>query len=67
MVVAVLNYTTGDVIVKPVPKELEHIDDGNELIEKMGYNTNSVSYMFVDDSMDIFVRSENLSQVITVK
>ena len=66
MVAAILNFNSGDVIVKHVPKGLEHLE-AHEIIAEMGYKEEDVSYMFADDSMDVFVHTESLSQVTTLK
>lgn len=61
MYITVLNYETGEVIIKEVPKELEEIEDGDDIFANMGFNYNNSDYMIVSDDLHIKVETKGLT------
>lgn len=54
MFIAVLDYTTGEVIIKDVPKEFEGLD-GDDILTNMGYSQSNVNYMIVNDDLHVSI------------
>lgn len=57
MKIAVLEYSTGEVIIKDVPKELEELD-GDDIAENMGFKASAVCYMIVGDNLHISINTQ---------
>ena len=59
MKIAVLEYDTGEVIIKDVPKELQELD-GDDIHSRMGFYISSSDYMIIENcSIHINIDTEN--------
>lgn len=65
MIMAVLDYTTGEVIIKKVPKELEELD-GDDLLTNMGFDSSNTEYMVVEGSLPVHVDTSDCTGIITL-
>lgn len=54
MFIAILDYTTGEVIIKDVPKEFEELD-GDDILVNMGYSQSNSNYMIVNDDLHLSI------------
>lgn len=62
MKIVILDYSTGDVDILKLDKEAEELfnstDDATEILEKLGYNESSISWMVLDEGV---IREYNTS------
>lgn len=66
MIIAILDYSVGEVIIKDVPKEYEELD-GDDILTNMGYSMSNTCYMIVDDELDINIEIKGCSSKLALK
>lgn len=65
MTIAVLNYETGEVIIKRVPENLQELD-GDDILTNMGFKASNTEYMIVDGNMLIHIDTLGCTSIITL-
>lgn len=66
MIAIILDYQSGDTIIKTVPKNLEELE-GDEIIDSLGYKSSNVCYMINNNTADIVFATDSFSGVLTIK
>jgi len=65
MKIAVLDYCTGEIIIRDIPNNLEDLD-GDDICTKMGFKQSNVSYMIITDILPIDICTENCKINLTL-
>lgn len=58
MKIAILEYNTGEVIIKDVPKQFEELD-GDDILTNMGYNIGTTEYMIVNNILPVSISTQD--------
>lgn len=58
-----MDYSTGNLFIEEVPRNLESLE-GEIIVREMGLKESEISYMFVRKPVDIHTDSEKLVNVI---
>lgn len=66
MKIAILDFTTGEVIIEEVPEKW-HLLDGDDIISEMGYRMSDVEYMIIEQSLSLNIKTETLTLKTTVQ
>jgi hypothetical protein len=64
--IAILDFTTGEVIIEEVPEKW-HLLDGDDIISEMGYRMSDVEYMIIEQSLSLNIKTETLTLKTTVQ
>lgn len=65
MKIAILDFSTGEVIIEEVPEKW-HLLDGDDIISEMGYRLSDVEYMIIEDSLSLNINTETLKLKTTI-
>ena len=65
MKIVVMDYCTGEIIIREVPVKYEELD-GDNICTNMGFKQSNVEYMIVDDILNIDIDTESLTANITI-
>lgn len=66
MIATVLDYVSGNVNIVEVPEELKELS-GDEIMDKMGYDCDAISYMISETPFKISVLTSGMQSDITFK
>lgn len=66
MKIAILDFTTGEVIIEEVPEKW-HLLDGDDIISEMGYRMSDVEYMIIEQSLSLNIKTETLTLKTTIE
>lgn len=66
MKIAILDFTTGEVIIEEVPEKW-HLLDGDDIISEMGYRLSEVEYMIIEQTLSLNIKTETLTLKTTIK
>lgn len=66
MKIAILDFTTGEVIIEEVPEKW-HLLDGDDIISEMGYRLSEVDYMIIEQTLSLNIKTETLTLKTTIK
>ena len=66
MKIAILDFTTGEVIIEEVPEKWKLLD-GDDIISEMGYRISDVEYMIVTSDLNVAIDTENCKLKINLK
>jgi hypothetical protein len=64
--IAILDFTTGEVIIEEVPEKW-HLLDGDDIISEMGYRMSDVEYMIIEQSLSLNIKTETLTLKTTIE
>lgn len=65
MKIAVLDYNTGEIIVRDVPCSLENLD-GDDICTQMGFKQSNVEYMIADNILPVDICTEGCKLNLTL-
>lgn len=60
MIISILCYSTGEVVIKEVPRKLQKLE-GDTLIKALGYKSSEVSYMTSEGSLHFSIETSKTS------
>lgn len=66
MKIAILDFTTGEVIIEEIPEKW-HLLDGDGIISEMGYRLSEVEYMIIEQTLSLNIKTETLTLKTTIK
>ena len=66
MKIAILDFTTGEVIIEEIPEKW-HLLDGDDIISEMGYRLSEVEYMIIEQTLSLNIKTETLTLKTTIK
>lgn len=66
MKIAILDFTTGEVIIEEVPEKW-HLLDGDDIISEMGYRLSDVEYMIIEQPLSLNIKTETLTLKTTIE
>ena len=66
MKIAILDFTTGEVIIEEVPEKW-HLLDGDDIISEMRYRMSDVEYMIIEQSLSLNIKTETLTLKTTIE
>lgn len=65
MIITILCYSTGEVVIGDVPKNLQKLE-GDELMVALGYKPSEVSYMISEGSLHISIQTDKVTTETTL-